>query len=152
MDTIHYVNKLTGERRYVFTVIDLYSRVAFAKCFNRLLPGNAFTALKEAERYFGFKIVVVQTDNGPEFSGWFNHRANGQNIVHRHTRIHRPNDNAHIERFNRTLREECIGNHMRGDSILTGISRKINRYIDHYNNERLHLGIQCRTPREMLRR
>ena len=152
MDTVHYVNKLTGERRYIFTVIDLYSRMSFACCFDRLLPGGAFNTLLRAEKYFGFKIRVIQTDNGPEFSKWFSHQAHGKGITHRHTRIHRPNDNAHIERFNRTLREECIGDHMSCRETTESINQKLREYLDYYNDERLHLGIQCKVPRGMLRR
>lgn len=32
-------------------------------------------------------------------------------IAIRHTRLGRPNDNAHIERFNRTIQEECTGSY-----------------------------------------
>lgn len=152
MDTVHYVDKLTGKRRYIFTVIDLYSRISFARCFERLLPGGAFTTLKHAEQYFSFKIKVIQTDNGPEFSKWFTTQANGLGITHRHTRIHRPNDNAHIERFNRTLREECIGDHMGCQETTASVNQKLREYLDYYNEERLHLGIQCMVPRGMLRR
>jgi transposase InsO family protein len=152
VDTIHYVNKLAGERRYIFTIVDLYSRMAYAKGFERLLPGNALQAVLLAQQYFGFKIKTIQSDNGPEFSKWFSHQLHGKNIIHRRTRIHRPNDNAHIERFNRTLREECIGQHMSGSLRLPLINRKLQTFIDYYNNERLHLGIQCRTPKSMLQR
>jgi len=152
IDTLHYVNKLTGKRRYIFTVIDLYSRMSYAKCFDRLLPGNALTTVLSAERYFGFKITTIQSDNGPEFSKWFSHQLHGKGIVHRKIRIHRPNDNAHIERFNRTLREECVGQHMSGNLRLPLINQKLKQYIDYYNNKRLHLGIQCMTPKSMLQR
>ena len=152
IDTVHYVNKLTGERRYVFTVIDLYSRMAYAECFERLLPSRALKTVLEAERYFGFKIKVLQSDNGPEFSEWLEGRLRGRNIIHRHTRIHRPNDNAHIERFNRTLREECIGEHMSCHETRETINQKLSSYIDYYNNKRLHLSLQRRTPRAMLQR
>lgn len=152
IDTVHYVNRLTGERRYIFTVIDLYSRMAYAKCFERMLPGGALNTALLAERYFGFKIKVVQSDNGPEFSRWFTTMIEAGGRVHRHTRIHRPNDNAHIERFNRTLREECIGEHMNDNLTLPVINQKLRTFIDYYNDERLHLGVQCRIPRGMLRR
>ena len=152
IDTLHYVNKLTGNRRYIFTIIDLYSRMSYAKCFDRLLPGNALTTVLGAERYFGFKIKTIQSDNGPEFSKWFSHQIHGKGIVHRKIRIHRPNDNAHIERFNRTLREECVGQHMSGSLRLPLINQKLKQYIDYYNNKRLHLGIQCMTPKSMLQR
>lgn len=157
MDTVHYVNKLTGERRYVFTVIDLYSRFAYAKCFDHLLPGGALSTLQEAQKYFGFEIKTVQTDNGPEFSKWFTGRVetelpSGNRRVHRHTRIHSPNDNAHIERFNRTLRDECIGEHMYCRMSLDTINWELLSYLDYYNEDRLHLGLQCKTPRSMLQR
>jgi putative transposase len=153
MDTVHYVNKLNGERKYIFTVIDLCSRMAHARCFDRLLPSGAVKTLAEAEQFFGFPIRTVQTDNGPEFGRWFTDRVqvellDGDRRVHRHTRIHRPNDNAHIERFNRTLREECIGVHMDEGMTAEDISWELLSYLDHYNNVRIHLGVQCRTPRQ----
>jgi len=152
IDTVHYVDRLTGERRYIFTVIDLYSRMSYGRCFERLLPGCALETLLLAEQYFGFRVKTVQSDNGPEFSRWFSERLHGHGAIHRHTRIHRPNDNAHIERFNRTLREECIGDHMSYRETTKTINQKLEQYIDYYNGERLHLGIQCRVPRGMLRR
>jgi len=156
MDTVHYVNKLTGDRLYIFTVIDLYSRMAYARPSTELKPDRAYQTLLEAEEYFGFRARVVQTDNGPEFGSWFTSKVetelvDGTKRVHRHTRIHRPNDNSHIERFNRTLREECIGNHMSCHDTPEDIWWKIGRYIDYYNEERLHLGLQCRTPRQQQR-
>jgi transposase InsO family protein len=109
-------------------------------------------ALLEAEEYFGFKIRTIQTDNGPEFSKWFTSQTGGKGMIHRRTRIHRPNDNAHVERFNRTLREECIGYHMGCNTTTDSINQGLRKYLDYYNDERLHLGIQCRVPREMLQR
>jgi putative transposase len=153
IDTVHYVDRLTGERRYIFTVIDLFSRMSYALCFDRMLPGNALRTVLAAERYFGFNIKVLQSDNGPEFSKWFTAMVEaGGYRTHRHTRIHRPNDNAHIERFNRTLREECIGDHMSCRETTEKINEKLGTFIDFYNYERLHLGLQCRVPVEMLRR
>ena len=131
--------------------------MAFARCFDRLLPGGALKTLKQAEDYFDFRIKVIQTDNGPEFSKWFTHMAESGTVeggrrIHRRTRIHRPNDNAHIERFNRTLREECIGKHMSCNDSLEDINWDLLCFLDYYNEERLHLGLQCRTPRSMLQR
>lgn len=70
----------------------------------------------------------------------------------RHSRLGRPNDNAHIERFNRTLQEECIGHYWHRSVPLPRQREKLSRYIDFYNNKRIHLGIQMRTPAEMLQR
>ncbi len=52
---------------------------------------------------------LVQADNGPEYSRYFEQTMKRANIQTRHSRLHRPNDNAFIERFNRTIQTECIG-------------------------------------------
>ena len=64
----------------------------------------------------------------------------------RHTRVRRPNDNAHVERFNRTLREECLGNYIPTRETLEQTQQRAEQYLDFYNNGRLHLGIQFMTP------
>ena len=66
-----------------------------------------------------------------------------------HSRVRRPNDNAHIERFNRTIQEECVGSTNPFSEELYG---KVLSYLAYYNEERLHLGIQCKAPLEMLQR
>ena len=48
---------------------------------------------------------MLQSDHGPEFGKWFVERIKKS---HRYTRIGKPNDNAHNERFNRTIQEECL--------------------------------------------
>lgn len=146
VDTVHYTNSCSRERKYIITVIDLYTRLAYAKCFTRLIPSNSLIAIHEAGKYFGFKFKTVQTDNGPEFGSWLSHQLETRNIVHRHTRVHRPNDNAHIERFNRTLRDESIGQNMSSTLTANGINHKLRSFIDYYNNDRLHLGLECNTP------
>ena len=151
-DTVHYVDKLTGKRRYITTVIDLYSRMSYAECADRLLPGCALKAVLHAQERFGFKFRTVQSDNGAEFSRWFTDSLHNEGIIHRHTRVHKPNDNAHIERFNRTLRNECLGYHMRNTETSQTINQKLLQYLDYYNNDRLHLSLQCLTPSQMLQR
>lgn len=152
VDTVHYVDQLTGKRAYITTVIDLYSRMAYARPSYKLLPGEAIKAVLEARQRFGFGFYTVQSDNGPEFSSYFTTELTKQNIRHRHTRIHQPNDNAHIERFNRTLRDECIGNHKPRSLTLALLTNKLDQYLDYYNHSRIHLGLKCKTPIQMLQR
>ena len=100
--------------------------------------------MKEAQRAAAFHFEMLQSDHGPEFGMWFVEHAQKN---HRYTRIGKPNDNAHIERFNRTVQEECL------DKIPTDI-KKINcalkKYLRYYNCERLHLGISLRAPMQLL--
>ena len=152
VDTVHYVDQLTRKRRYITTVIDLYSRLSYAECEEKIAPGLAAKAVLNAQYAFGFKFETVQSDNGLEFTSYFSERLKQNNIKHRHTRVRRPNDNAHIERFNRTLRQECIGEHMSCKYTNETINAKLRNYLDYYNFRRHHMGIEFKTPISMLQR
>ena len=152
IDTIHLFNPISKQKRYIYTVVDLYSRMAYARVYKELKPIHSLNTILEAEQYFGFSFKMVQSDNGLEFARYFEERLETKGIQIRHTRLGRPNDNAHIERFNRTIQEECTGNYYLETESLKLMDDKILSYIDFYNHKRIHLGIGYRTPAEMLHR
>jgi len=69
-------------------------------------------------------------------------------LSHRHSRIRTPNDNAHIERFNRTIQDECI-NRIPKDFKLW--QKEIPEYLRYYNTERPHMGLGMKTPEEIIK-
>ena len=152
IDTIHLFNPISKQKRYMYTVIDLYTRMAYARVYEDLKPGHSIDTITEAEQYFGFKFKTVQSDNGLEFARYFETRLEAKGVKIRHTRLGRPNDNAHIERFNRTIQEECTGPYYLESEPLKKLDNKILNYIDFYNYKRIHLGLGYRTPAEMLHR
>ncbi len=145
-DTIHYICPDTKRRLYVYTVIDVYSRMAYAEIHPRILPGIAATVVLHARNELGFDFAMIQADNGPEFSRYFEQVLARHNMLTRHTRLGRPNDNAHIERFNRTIQEECLGNTIRYSTPTTHIQGKLNTHLEYYNYKRVHLSLQCKVP------
>ncbi|MHB1865867.1 MAG: integrase core domain-containing protein [Candidatus Saccharimonadales bacterium] len=149
-DTIHYVDPLTKRRKYVYTVIDLYTRMTYAEIHSHIRPGIAASTITRAELCFGFKFNMVQADNGPEYSHYFEDTLARQSINTRHSRLHRPNDNAHIERYNRTIQDECLGRYLDFKNTNKQIQAKLNKYLEFYNNKRVHLSLQYRTPSQML--
>ena len=64
-------------------------------------------------------------------------------IAHRHSRVRQANDNAHIERFNRTIQEECFD---RVPKDFSSYRKAAKRYLAYYNGERSHMGINFLTP------
>ena len=143
IDTIHLmIDEKT--RIYIYVLIDVYSRWVYAKCYKRISGRISLDFVREAQRYASFNFNMLQSDHGPEFGMWFVTQIMKS---HRYTRIGKPNDNAHIERFNRTLQEECV------DKVRTNV-RSINcalkKYLRYYNHERLHMGILLRTPMQLL--
>ncbi|MBP6005447.1 integrase core domain-containing protein [Candidatus Saccharibacteria bacterium] len=95
---------------------------------------------------------MVQADNGPEYQRYFEQQMKRVNITTRHRRLHRPNDNAHIERFNRTVQTECIGYYWNRSVSLPSQQIKLTAWLAYYNTRRVHLGIQLLTPIQMLQR
>jgi transposase InsO family protein len=149
-DTVHYICPSTKRRKYVYTVIDLYTRMTYAEIHSHIGPGIAAKVVVNASNQFGFKFSMVQADNGPEYSRYFEEVLSRQNILTRHSRLHRPNDNAHIERFNRTIQEECLGRYLDFTVANQKIQTKLNYYLEFYNTKRVHLSLQYRTPQQML--
>ena len=150
-DTVHYVNPLDHSKMYIYTVIDLYTRMAYAKISPNLSEKGAAETIFEAQEFMSFPFKMVQSDNGAEFQNHFQGRLNSRGIKTRHSRVRHPNDDAHIERFNRTLRKECIGQYNPNKNI-NFIDHKLNRFIRYYNYDRIHLGIGLKTPYEVLHR
>lgn len=151
-DTIHHVDPKTGRRLYYYTVIDLYTRMTHVILVPKLNAGLAARTVLEAQRLWGFTISMVQADNGPEYGRYFEQQMKRANIQTRHSRLHRPNDNAHIERFNRTIQTESIGYYWNKSVPLSSQQAKLTAWLEYYNTQRVHLGIQLLTPMQMLRR
>jgi transposase InsO family protein len=151
-DTIHHVDPKSGRRLYYYTVIDLFTRMTYVILLPQLRQGIAAQAVLEAQQQWGFTISMVQADNGPEYGRYFEQQMQRVGIQTRHSRLHRPNDNAHIERFNRTIQTECIGYYWNRSVPLQHQRDTLTAYLDYYNNERVHLGLQLHTPAAMLQR
>ena len=143
VDTIHrMIDKKS--RLYVFSLIDLYSRDAYAKAYEKMSSRTTLKFIREAEKEMGFHFHMLQSDHGPEFGRWFVSQIRKN---HRYSRIGRPNDNAHIERFNRTLQEECL------DKIpneVSEINKTLKKYLRYYKYERVHGGINYLTPMQVV--
>lgn len=144
MDTMH-VAKLDHSRFYIYAVLDLCSRLGYAEYQARMTQKTSVKVVRQAVNYFGFDFEVVQTDNGPEFKHGFRYHLGRDQIQVRHSRVRRPNDNAHIERFIRTIQDECFEGKVPKEKTA---QQQLSEYLEYYNNERLHLSLNLQTPRE----
>lgn len=140
IDTIH-IHTL-GRRFYVYTLLDVYSRWAHAQVTERIRVSDTLRFVKRAKDACPFSFSMLQSDHGSEFSQGF---TLGVGVAHRHSRVRTPNDNAHLERFNRTLQDECFS-HVR--PTLYHFRHALPPYLAYYNTERLHMGLNFKTPYE----
>jgi len=147
-DTVHIMLP-DGSRLYIYTLIDLYSRWAYAEVSKKISAAlsGAFIARAQAEATFHFSMV--QTDNGGEFQKMFRFRIYKLGLMHRYARVRKSNDQAHIERFNRTIQEECLD---RTPQTMRHFRKALKMWLPYYNEERMHMGIDFKTPAQLLRR
>ncbi len=143
IDTIHTMQS-EKKRMYTFVLIDVYSRWVYAKSYQQMNARTTLRFVREAERRAPFCFHMLQSDHGPEFGKWFVTQIQKN---HRYTRIGKPNDNAHIERMNRTLQEECLDKEVRTPEAF---NRALRKYLPYYNTQRLHLGISLKSPIQLI--
>lgn len=146
-DTVHIILP-DGSRLYIYTLIDLYSRFAYAEAVERIGAEASVAFVRRAVKRAPFVFEMIQTDHGSEFSTRFTHSMWRLGVKHRHGRVRQKNDNAHVERFNRTIQEECLD---RTPHTLIAFKKALAEYLPYYNGERLHMGLDYRTPLEVLR-
>lgn len=140
VDTIH----LVPGNLYVYTLLDVFSRWAYARVSQRINTHRSLLFVRSAQKLFPAPFSMLQSDHGSEFSTYFSENIK---ISHRHSRVRKPNDNGHLERFNRSLKEECLKEIPRS---FRAYQKTIPEYLDYYNNERLHLGLNLKTPSQMV--
>ena len=87
-DTLHIIAP-NGSRIYVYTVIDLYSRWAYAEVVDKIGAQPSVQFIEKAKGKASFLLEMIQTDNGSEFSTWFTHGLRRMRIKHRHGRVFR---------------------------------------------------------------
>ena len=143
LDTVHrMIDK--KKRLYIFVLLDVYSRWTYARAYAKMNAATSVSFVNEAQKYSTFHFSMLQSDHGPEFGKWF---VTMIQRSHRYTRIGKPNDNAHIERFNRTLQEECLDE---VSNDVEEINCALRKYLRYYNNRRLHMGISLKTPTQLI--
>ena len=145
LDTIHIV-PLRGRRFYIYTLLDVFSRWACAWVSARISTHRSLRFLRRAQEDASFAFHMLQSDHGSEFSTYFTEHAG---FSHRHSRVRQPNDNAHLERFNRTLQEEALQGIPEN---LPAYRRAVHLYLPYYNEDRPHLSLDFLSPSQVLRR
>ena len=149
VDTVFLMNHFGGRDLYITNIIDVHTRLAHSYVDYSYSQTSTANAVLAAQKEFGFKFKMVQCDNGREFGQRFKDILAKHNIPIRHTRVRQPNDNAHIERFNRTMRDESIGPYTA--RTLPEVTKSIQEYLIYYNYVRIHTTLRM-TPMQVLQR
>lgn len=131
-----------------YALIDVNSRWAYAEPSLRINTWSTINFLKRAQTIAPFTFQTIQTDHGSEFSKQLTKVIGHVGIEHRHSRVRTPTDNGHVERFIRTLQDECLHRIPRDFNVW---QKEIPEFLDYYNTKRPHMGLEMKTPLEVLR-
>jgi transposase InsO family protein len=144
MDTITLF--ADGLRRYIFTAIDVRTRFAFAYMYKSNSSINSTDFMDKFLSIVPFTIKRVQTDNGSEFAGHFEQSCSKHNLIHFFNYPRHPQSNGFLERFNRTVQEQCVNLYTDYLDEPHRFNHHLILYLIWYNTQRPHRGIGCVPP------
>jgi hypothetical protein len=156
----YYVGTIKGVGRiYQQTFIDTYTKVAFARLYDRKGALVAADMLNDRVLPFfeehGIPLLRILTDRGTEYCGAREHHEYElylalEDIDHSKTKAKSPQTNGICERLHRTMQDEfyAIAFRKKIYSSLDELQNDLDIWLDEYNKERTHTGKYCygRTP------
>jgi len=139
---------------FEFAAVDDFSREAVVTIATDQTSGTATTFLETVVAALPYRVEAVLTDNAFAFTMRFAHHADRQTrfeqacrslgIVHHLLRPRQPQSNGKVERFFRTVDDECLL--VRPLFTFGARSRAVADFVWYYNHERPHLSLGGMTP------
>ena len=148
MDFMH--DQLEDGRSFrLLNVIDDFNREALGIEVDFSLPAErVIRTLNQIIEWRG-KPVAICSDNGPEYiSGLLQEWANKHGVRLDYIQPGNPQQNAYIERFNRTVRYEWLSQYLWQD--LAEVQRFATQWMYDYNHDRPHMALGGITPKQRL--
>lgn len=149
MDFMHDI-LTSGQKVRVFNVIDDYNREALAIDVNFSHSGNS--VIQALERVFAErgKPQGIRCDNGPEFiSKALSEYCKDQGVELKYIKPGKPTQNAYIERFNRSFREDILDAY-----LFSGIEELRDlawEWMEDYNQNHPHQSLKNLSPNNYLK-
>ena len=148
MDFMH--DSLADGRSYrLFNVIDDFNREGLCIDVDFSLPAlRVIRALDQVIEWRG-KPAMIRCDNGPEYvSSALTIWAENRGIKLLYIQPGKPQQNAYVERYNRTVRYDWLGQYL--FDTLDEVQEFATRWLWHYNHERPNMGLGGITPKQKL--
>lgn len=156
----YYVGYIKGVGKiYQQTFIDTYSRVAFAKLYDRKNALVAADTLNDKVLPFyqqhDIPLMRILTDRGTEYCGAREHHEYQlyltiEDIDHTKTKAKSPQTNGICERFHKTIQDEfySVAFRKRVYNSLEELQTALDEWMGFYNRQRPHSGRYCygKTP------
>jgi putative transposase len=148
MDFMHD-QLIDGRSIRLFNVIDDFNREGLGIEVDFSLPSLRVTRVLDQIIEWRGKPAAIRCDNGPEYvSSTLTKWARSQQIKIEYIQPGKPQQNAYIERYNRTVRYDWLA-HTLFESI-GEVQDFATQWLWTYNNERPNMGIGGITPKQKL--
>jgi hypothetical protein len=134
------------QKHLFMSVIDIYTKYALVVKVSTLSSINAKRVFIKFQKESPTGIHTVQTDNGSEFLAHFHKYLEEEGIKHIFIYPRLCKINGVVERFNRTIQEECI---KRSDELYydtDAFEKKLTKYLYWYNYKRPHYALGYMSP------
>lgn len=148
MDIMYYRLKKEG-RFYLISILDDYSRFIVAHQVCTTQTGDNVTAVfHEAVDNYGLPNQLL-TDRGSQFASWkginaFQEMLGNLSVEHILTKSQSPQCIGKIESFHRNIQKELL--RRKEFATIKEARKAIDDYVEHYNYERVHMGIDYLVP------
>ena len=147
-DTVERVTD--GIKDYFLSAIDARLKFAVTLTYKRLTSRNMRDFYRRFRTVYPGTIKSWQSDNGSENLGEFDQELAKEGIPHLFIYPYCPRINTYIERYNRTLQEEFIDNHLDIIHDKPLFSKALAEYLIFYNTQRPHKSLVLKSPLEFL--
>lgn len=146
VDTLQ-VRLIPNEIRYQFSARDVVVKFDGLRAYRSQTSMKASHFLQYLQKKFPFKIKAIQIDGGSEFRKHFEEECEKRGILLFELPPRSPKLNGHVERANRTHREEFYEVE-EVDLSLEEHNRQLERWEYVYNYIRPHQSLDYLTPNE----
>jgi putative transposase len=146
---ISYIN-LAGTFYFLCTILDGYSRfIVHWEIRPKMEEVDVEIILQRALEKFPGERPKVISDNGPQFIAKdFKEFIRLSGMTHVRTSPYYPQSNGKLERWHKTVKGDCIrpGEFQTLEQVVAAVTR----YVEYYNQVRLHSAIEYVTPADKL--
>lgn len=148
MDFMHDALQ-SGRKVKVLNIIDDYNREALSIDVGSSITGNRVVEILKTVADWRGKPTEIRCDNGPEFiSSAMVHYCESENIRIKYTQPGKPVQNAFIERFNRTFREDVLDAYI--FESISDLRIIAEEWMNEYNENHPHQSLGGKSPRTFL--
>ena len=134
----------------LLNVVDDFNREGLGIEVDFSLPAERVTRTLDRIIAWRGSPLAIRVDNGPEYiSGQLLRWAEDRGIAIQHIQPGKPQQNAYIERYNRTVRHEWLDQYM--FATIKEVQDYATEWLWTYNNDRPNMGLGGITPAQKLK-